>query len=104
MNISEEYKKWLEEHFGRDIILKHNRIISRMTYETVVPEKIVIPSKMYPLEGEGDIETFTTYNTKKLEDDKIRKIYDGTEFKQGNCYSNSNRLLKNLISAGMNDV
>ena len=81
MNISKEYRVWLEENFGKDIILKENRIISLMTYEAVNPEKIVIPSKMYPLKGEGD-----------------------TEFKQGNCYSNSYRLLKNLRNAGINDV
>ena len=104
MKISAEYESWLEKNFGKDIILKQNRLVSRMTYETVIPESISIPSKMYPLEGEGDIEIFTTYNTKKLDDEQIRKIYDETEFKQGNCYSNSKRLLNNLRSAGVNDV
>ena len=104
MNISKEYRVWLEENFGKDIILKENRIISLMTYEAVNPEKIVIPSKMYPLKGEGDIEIFTTYNTKKLDGNQIKNIYDGTEFKQGNCYSNSYRLWKNLRNAGINDV
>lgn len=104
MNISKEYREWLEEHFKKDIILKENRIISLMTYEVVDPEKIVIPSKMYPLKGDGDIEIFTTYNTKKLDDNRIKKVYDETEFKLGNCYSNSNRLFNNLKNAGINDV
>ena len=75
-----------------------------MTYEVAESEKIVIPSKMYPLIGTGEIEIFTTYNTKKLEDNQIKKIYDETEFKYGNCYNNSNRLLKNLMNAGINDI
>ena len=55
LKLLKEYREKLEQHFGKDIILKENRIISIMSYKMDTPEKIVIPSRMYPLEGEGDV-------------------------------------------------
>lgn len=55
LKLSKEYREKLEQHFGKDIILKENRIISIMSHKMDTPEKIVIPSRMYPLEGEGDV-------------------------------------------------
>lgn len=104
LKLSKEYREKLEQHFGKDIIFKENRIISIMSYKIDTPEKIVIPSRMYPLEGEGDIRIFTIYNTEKLDDDIIRTIYDNTQFKTGSCYSNSERLLENLTNSGIVDV
>lgn len=104
MELSDEYRSWLEEKFGKDIVFKEDRIISNMTYMVTESEKIVIPSRMYPLEGDGEIVIFSKFNTFKLEDDQIRNIYDETIFKQGNCYSNTKRLLENLKAANIDDV
>lgn len=39
-NSNEIMQKWYE-YFGEDIILKQNRMITRMTYETVTPESFL---------------------------------------------------------------
>lgn len=71
----------------------------RCVFQLDTSEKIVIPSRMYPLETDG-YQLIYSDNTEPINDNKIVEILNSVEAVQGCCFTNSGKLLKALHENG----
>lgn len=62
-------------------------------------EKVVIPSRLFPLES-GPYRLITSENTEPVKDEEIIRIFDSIDYSIGHCFSNSQILVKALTEAG----
>lgn len=62
-------------------------------------EKVVIPSRLFPLES-GPYRLITSENTEPVKDEGIIRIFDSLDYSIGHCFSNSQILVKALTEAG----
>ena len=94
-------KNEIEMDFKQYLTIKDDRII---TQSPQYDQKIVIPSRLFPLNGEGDIRIFTAHNTELLNDNKIAEIFDSVEFNLGRCFENIDDLFNRLTEGNISDI
>ena len=61
-------------------------------------QKNIIPTAMYPLNG--NYKVFTYQNTEEVKDERILEIFDRHQYKVGQCYSNTALLSNELLKEG----
>lgn len=76
-------------------IKKPERII--LTLES--DDKVVIPSRMFPLESKP-YRLITSENTEPAKDKEIIRIFDSIDYTIGRCFTNSQKLVNALMDAG----
>lgn len=103
MMMDDKHKEKLQHMFPLYLVIKENRIIIKPAPKKS-DARIVIPSSMFPLIGEGEMKVFSHFNTESLNEPEIFGILDLVEFKRGKSFENSNRLFNALKAAGVNDL
>lgn len=63
-------------------------------------KSIIIPTVQYPLNGTYRV--FHSGNTEELKDQNVLDIFNNQTYRIGHCYSNTQGLLDDLLSAGYN--
>lgn len=76
-------------------IEKTSRIIVKLQNDN----KVVIPSRMFPLESKP-YRVINTENTENVIDKEVIRIFDSIEYEIGHCFSNSKKLTQALLNAG----
>lgn len=76
-------------------IEKATRIIVKLQNDN----KVVIPSRMFPLESKP-YRVINTENTENVIDKEVIRIFDSIEYEIGHCFSNSKKLTQALLDAG----
>lgn len=62
-------------------------------------EKVVIPSRLFPLERKS-YQLINDENTRPVEEQKITDIFDSIKYEVGKCYSNAEKLTEALRKEG----
>lgn len=90
-----------KEKYLKDLgaIIKDDRLIFN-----IKENKVIIPSKKYPLLDNKNLKVFFAGNTENLEDEKIEEIYNSINFLKGRCYDNTYKLIKALKDVGIEEV
>lgn len=96
MKIDGGTEKYLE---NLGAIIKPDRLIFN-----IKENKVIIPSRKYPVLKGEDLQVFFAGNTENLEDVKVEEIYNSLDFVKGRCYDNSYKLVKALKDAGVDEV
>lgn len=62
-------------------------------------EKVVIPSRLFPLESEP-YRLITSEITEPVKDEEVIRIFDSIDYSIGHCYTNSQMLVEALTKVG----
>lgn len=82
---------------------RNGQAVIKLYDENGFKDSIIIPSVYYPLNN-NNYEIFTSSNTHLITEEEypeVIKAFDKTEYKIGNCYTNSDNLYKQLLNAGV---
>lgn len=87
------------------VVEKNDRVVVKLRTDDDVENKksvflksIIIPTAMYPLNGQYEV--FTYRNTLPVTDEKVLEIFDSAAYDRGRCYTNIKVLTQMLLENG----
>lgn len=97
--MSDEIKIWFEDSAR----ISENKVVVKIRNSDMSFRKsVIIPTISYPLNGK--VCTFSSKNTKRVEDKAVLDIFDSVRYKIGFCYQNTQKLVSKLQAAGYDAV
>lgn len=85
--------------YNEQVKLKNDKAVVKLRNEDgSFMESCIIPSVMYPLNGEYEV--FTCDNTEPVVDKAVLDIFDKVKYQVGRCYTNTEHLIELLQAAG----
>lgn len=97
----EEWNIWTDNE--NSVKVKPNKVVVKLkNKDNSFKKSVIVPTVMYPLNNCNEFKVFDYRNTEYIDDEKIKKAFNETNYKVGCCYHNSLALIENLVKQNIN--